>query len=45
MRATGRHGEDDVSRDQVTMAFASLAVNGDTEELHEIASENSLEII
>ncbi len=39
MRATGRHGEDDVSRDQVTMAFASLAVNGDTEELHEIASK------
>jgi len=39
MRATGRYGEDDVSRDQVTMAFAALKVNGDLEELEELASK------
>ena len=39
MRATGRWGEDDVSRDQVTMAFAALKVNGDQEELTELASK------
>lgn len=38
-RATGRYGEDSVSRDQVTMALAALHVNGDHEELAEIASK------
>ena len=39
MRASERWGEDDVSRDQVTMAFASLKINDDKEELQEIASK------
>ena len=39
MRCTGRKGEDDVSRDHVCMALTSLAVNGDTEELNELASK------
>jgi len=39
MRATGRYGEDDVSRDQVTMAFTALKINGDQEELEELASK------
>ena len=37
-RHTGRYGEDDVSRDQVLMSLASLKVNGDLEELNEIAT-------
>ena len=39
MRATGRYGEDDVSRDQVTMAFTALKINGDQAELEELASK------
>lgn len=38
-RATGRYGEDDVSRDQVTMALAALHVNKDYVNLEEIASK------
>jgi len=37
-RASNRYGEDDVSRDQVILALASLKVNGDEAELKEIAS-------
>jgi len=37
-RHTGRYGEDDVSRDQTIMSLAALKVNGDLEELDEIAS-------
>lgn len=36
MRHTGRHREDDVSRDQTILAFASLKVNGDQDELNEL---------
>ena len=38
-RATGRYGEDDVSRDQVLMSLAALHVNGDYVDLEEIASK------
>ena len=38
-RSANRYGEDDVSRDQVTMAFAALHTNGDHEELAEFASK------
>lgn len=37
-RASNRYGEDDVSRDQVILALASLKVNGDETELKEIAA-------
>lgn len=37
-RASGRFGEDDVSRDQVILALASLEFNEDIEEVQEIAS-------
>lgn len=36
-RASNRFGEDDVSRDQVILALASLEFNGDVEEVKEIA--------
>ena len=39
MRHTGRWHEDDVTRDQVIMSLAGLKVNGDLEELDEIASK------
>ena len=38
-RASNRFGEDDVSRDQVIMALASLEYNGDIEEVQEIAGK------
>ena len=38
-RATGRHGEDDVSRDQVIMSLAALHVNEDYVDLEEIAGK------
>ena len=38
-RASNRFGEDDVSRDQVILALASLEYNGDIEEVTEIASK------
>lgn len=38
MRHTGRHKEDDVSRDQTLLALSALKVNGDEEELQEICS-------
>ena len=36
-RASNRFGEDDVSRDQVTLALAALEFHGDIEEVQEIA--------
>ena len=36
-RASNRFGEDDVSRDQIILALASLEFNGDIEEVKEIA--------
>jgi len=38
-RASNRFGEDDVSRDQVILALASLEYNGDIVEVKEIASK------
>jgi hypothetical protein len=38
-RHTGRHDEDDVTRDQVLMSLSALHVNGDYEELAEISSK------
>ena len=38
-RHTGRHDEDDVTRDQVIMSLAALHVNEDYKELAEIASK------
>lgn len=43
-RSSNRFGEDDVSRDQVIMALASLEFNGDIEEVKEIASRLSFRL-
>lgn len=43
-RASNRFGEDDVSRDQVIMALASLEFNGDIRDVKEIASRLSFRL-
>lgn len=43
-RASNRFGEDDVSRDQIILALASLEFNGDIEEVKEIASKLSFRV-
>lgn len=43
-RASNRFGEDDVSRDQIILALASLEFNGDTEEVKEIAGKLSFRV-
>jgi len=43
-RASNRFGEDDVSRDQIILALASLEFNGDIEEVKEIASRLSFRL-
>ena len=43
-RASNRFGEDDVSRDQIILALASLEFNGDIEEVKEITSKLSFRL-
>ena len=43
-RASGRFGEDDVSRDQVIMALSALEFNGDVEEVKEITNRLSFRL-
>ena len=43
-RASNRFGEDDVSRDQIILALASLEFNGDVDEVKEITSRLSFRV-
>jgi len=43
-RASNRFGEDDVSRDQIILALASLEFNGDIDEVKEITSRLSFRV-